>query len=592
VKEEAGIVVTVVGLSLERWLNLENTTSRYFGDIMVEAPSPYDDYAQWRKWAYERRYGRGSWNGKIGEGRKVPVGLVPYEPDIQRYWDEEKALGVIESNGKFIGIACLVAKEVVDKEGYVRRFGLSFEKDIQWRAISGLLDHLARSPFFKAVLVTTSNIPFKLEPDISGELGGRIDWAKRNYNFHKAKADSLKLQLEQQTSACLGHGVYPAPRYLPKQHKEEEDYCRKFLETMKVLESKIQEHLKNYFLIKENLFATALFFYIYTNPTESIHDAIREIESRKYSARMEMLKTYFVECSDVKDPIVVFNTEFFPFFRNSERYFCIALAQDCAGFTSDKDVAVALKHMFITALELPTEEPIEEQIHIPTEEVSIQKPKSALLGYVVTSIIKKKVTKRRVYFPLDVLTGHGIIYGKTRTGKSFLSLILIQEALANGVRVKVFDPHGTLANRLKPHELLEVIFTKGRANITEDLQRIYDEASNWSETNELKQLIVLDETRLLKAKNLVYCLNELGKRGVGFLLITQYSTSIQAESRNVGTYFIMAAMSETEIERFKEVTLHPGARLITRLPRATSFIFSPYWYPEPFFVKHRRLAGE
>jgi len=94
--------------------------------------------------------------------------------------------------------------------------------------------------------------------------------------------------------------------------------------------------------------------------------------------------------------------------------------------------------------------------------------------------------------------------------------------------------------------LLEVNFTKGRANITNELQEIYEEVSQWPETNELKLLVVLDETRLLKAKNLVYCINELGKKG-GFILITQYSTSIPPEVRNVGTYFIMSAMSETEI---------------------------------------------
>ncbi len=54
------------------------------------------------------------------------------------------------------------------------------------------------------------------------------------------------------------------------------------------------------------------------------------------------------------------------------KYYCLALAQDCAGFSSDKDVAIALKHMFTTALELPTEEAIEEQIHVPTEEVNIK----------------------------------------------------------------------------------------------------------------------------------------------------------------------------------------------------------------------------
>jgi hypothetical protein len=196
-----------------------------------------------------------------------------------------------------------------------------------------------------------------------------------------------------------------------------------------------------------------------------------------------------------------------------------------------------------------------------------------------------------VYFPLDVLTGHVVIYGKTRTGKSFLALILIQETLANNIRVKVFDPHGTLADRLKPSDLLDIHFTRGKADITDELGEIYVDASTWPETNELKLLVVLDETRLLKAKNLIYCLNELGKRGVGFVLITQYSTSIPAEARNVGTYFIMAAMSENEIERFKEVTLHPGSKLITRMPRATCYVFSPYWYPEPFFVRIRTLQS-
>jgi DNA helicase HerA-like ATPase len=183
-----------------------------------------------------------------------------------------------------------------------------------------------------------------------------------------------------------------------------------------------------------------------------------------------------------------------------------------------------------------------------------------------------------------------LIFGKPRAGKSFLSLILIREALANNIRVKVFDPHGTISNRLNTSELLEVHFTKGRADISDELQEIYDDASNWPETNELKLLVVLDETRLLKAKNLIYSLNELGKRGVGFILITQYSTSIPAEARNVGTYFVMAAMSENEIERFKEVTLHPGSKLITRMPRATCYMFSPYWYPEPFFVRIRKVT--
>jgi hypothetical protein len=546
------------------------------------APQPSEDDVKWYKWIKRKVYGEEG----IGTSKSnLPFGVKLYEPNLKKYWDEERAIGVIEFEGKFIGVACLAAKEVTDKESFVRRFGLSFEKDVQWHAVSGLLDHLSRSPMFKAVLVTTSKIPFKLEPDIPEEMGGKLRWVERNYQFHKEKADSLKLQLQGQSGSFGG----PYPVYLPKQMKEEEDHARHFLEAKKGLMQQVEERMKNYFLIKENLFAAALFFYLYTDAKDSIQEALREIENRKYSAKMEIVKTYFVKCSDVKEPLIVFNPEFFSYSDEMKKYYCLALAQDCAGFSSDKDVAIALKHMFTTALELPTEEAIEEQIHIPSEEVSVQKPRSAFLGYVVSSIIKKKVTKRRVYFPLDVLTGHGIVYGKTRVGKSFFSLILIQEALANRVKVAVFDPHGTLASRLKPNDMLEVIFTRGKADITERLEEIYREASAWPETNELKLLVVLDETRLLRAKNLVYCVNELGKRGVGFILVTQYSTSIPPEVRNVGTYFIMGAMSETEIERFKEVTLHPSSKLITRLPRAYSFVFSPYWYPEPFFIRHKQI---
>jgi len=545
-------------------------------------PQPSENDVKWYEWIKRKAYGEeGLDTGKSN----LPFGLKLYEPNLRKYWDEERAVGVIEFEGKFIGVACLAAKEVTDKENFVRRFGLSFEKDIQWHAISGLLDHLSRSPMFKAVLITTSNIPFKLEPDIPEEMEGKLAWLERNYQFHREKVDALKLELESQKGIFGG----PYPSYLPKQIKEEEDHARKFLEAKKSLMQQLEERMKNYFLIKENLFAAALFFYVYTDAKESLQEALREIESRKYSLKMEIVKTYFVKCSDVKDPLIVFNPEFFPYADEAKKYYCLALAQDCAGFSSDKDVAITLKHMFTSALELPTEEPIEEQIHIPSEEISIPRERSAFIGYVVESVIKRKVKKRRVYFPLDILTSHAIIYGKTRVGKSFLSLILIEEALANNVSVIVFDPHGTLAKRLKPNPLLKVNFTKGRIDITKDLEEIYKKASSWKETNRLKLLVVLDETRLLKAKNLVYCINELGKRGVGFLLITQYSTSIPAEIRNVGTYFIMSAMSETEIQRFREVTLHPSSKLITRMPKAVSFIFSPYWYPEPFFVKHRRI---
>lgn len=542
--------------------------------------SPWDDYHKYRKWAYEQWYGPGSWDKGKQTEKGVPKGFVLYKEPFKTYWSDESSVGVLERDKQFVGVSCLVAKEVVDKESFVRRFGLSFEKDVQWKAAASLLDHLSRSPLLKAVLVTVNKVPFKLEPDVSDELRGRLEWARRNYNFHKKIADGLQYGLEN----------YPSPAFRPKQMKEEQDHARKFLQTSRSIETDVREHMKPYFLIKENLFAAALFFYVYTNAYPRFEQTVQEILARKRAAKIEANLTYFVKCTDVKDPIIVFNPEFFPLWDEVKNCYCLALSEDCAGFSCDKDVGSVLRKMFTTALEIPKEEEIEEQIHIPSEEVSVESPRTAFLGYVVESVVKKMVKKRRVYFPLDVLTGHAILFGKTRIGKSFLSMILISEALKNGIEVRVFDPHGTIANRLKENEKLIVTFTHGKKDISSELEEIYQDASAWPETNELRLLVVLDETRLLRAKNLINCLNELGKRGVGFILITQYSTSIPSEARNLGTYFIMAAMSDREVQRFKDVTLHPSSKLITRLPRAFSFVFSPYWYSEPFFVRHIKLG--
>jgi len=64
---------------------------------------------------------------------------------------------------------------------------------------------------FKAVLITTSRIPFKLEPDIPEELEGRTNWAKRNYEYHKDKADTLKLQLKEQENSPVWRSISEFP---------------------------------------------------------------------------------------------------------------------------------------------------------------------------------------------------------------------------------------------------------------------------------------------------------------------------------------------------------------------------------------------
>jgi hypothetical protein len=46
-----------------------------------------DDYWKWYKWAYEQRYGKGSWDKGVS-GKKsgeIPSNLVLYEPSIKKY---------------------------------------------------------------------------------------------------------------------------------------------------------------------------------------------------------------------------------------------------------------------------------------------------------------------------------------------------------------------------------------------------------------------------------------------------------------------------------------------------------------------------
>jgi len=552
-------------------------------------PKPEED--SWYRKAYDHKYGKGAFErdflNKQNEEQTqsdttIHSDFIEVTSPFKQHWNSEHNVGVLERNGKYIGVCVLAAKEVVDKESFVRKFGLDFRKDIQWAAASSLIEHLSRSPLFKAVLITTRKIPFSLQPDTPKGLEGRKNWIERNLHYHKEVLDTLNTDVR----ASRESGMFPVPEELLKRQKDESLNVTRFLDKKKSIESQIQEHTKPYHAIKDNVLAAALFFYIYTSIHDTFEKAVEEIISRKQAAKKEAALTYFVKCSDVTDPVIVFSPSFPPYWEEVDKYYNLALGKDAAGFESDKGVALVLRKMFTTALELPEDEVvIEEKIHIPTDEVSIEGPRKAFIGYVASSVVKNQVTKRRVYFPLDILTRHAVTYGVTRSGKSLLALILIREALANGIKVVVFDPHGSIANRLEQRDNLMIFRVSGE--ITDKLREIYNTASPWEETTALRLLVVLDETRLLRARNLVNCLNELGKRGVGFLLITQYSTSLPPEARNVGSYFILSAMTEVEMERFREVTLHPSSNLISRLPRATSFVFSPYFYSEPFFVRHR-----
>jgi hypothetical protein len=61
-----------------------------------------DDYAKWQKWSYELQFGRGSWEKDRGieSDEKRPASFATYEPEVNRYWDDERAVGMIERDGK------------------------------------------------------------------------------------------------------------------------------------------------------------------------------------------------------------------------------------------------------------------------------------------------------------------------------------------------------------------------------------------------------------------------------------------------------------------------------------------------------------
>lgn len=117
----------------------------------------------------------------------------------------------------------------------------------------------------------------------------------------------------------------------------------------------MREHVKPYFLIRENLFASTLFLYVYTHAYPDFQRAVDEILGRKKAAKIEANLTYFVKCREVEDPIIVFNPEFFLLWGEVKKHYCLALKEDCAGFSCDEDIGSVLREI-----------PKEKKIHIPT----------------------------------------------------------------------------------------------------------------------------------------------------------------------------------------------------------------------------------
>jgi len=121
------------------------------------APSEFlneanEDYLKWFSLAFERKYGKGSFEREVSANRetqeareqastvaRVPSDFFEVASSFKHHWNSESHVGILERNGKYIGVCVLAAKEITDGENYVRKFGLSFKKDIQWNAAASRL---------------------------------------------------------------------------------------------------------------------------------------------------------------------------------------------------------------------------------------------------------------------------------------------------------------------------------------------------------------------------------------------------------------------------------------------------------------------
>jgi len=74
---------------------------------------PWNDYHKWRKWAYEQWYGKGSWDRGNSAREEVPRGFSLYIEPFKTYCNDELSVSVLQRDDQFIGVACLIAKEVI-----------------------------------------------------------------------------------------------------------------------------------------------------------------------------------------------------------------------------------------------------------------------------------------------------------------------------------------------------------------------------------------------------------------------------------------------------------------------------------------------
>ena len=85
-------------------------------------PKPEED--SWYRWAYDKKYGKGAYerdlalkkNNESTTANEVKVSNDFFEvvSPFKHHWNSEHNVGVLERNGKYIGVCVLAAKEIAD----------------------------------------------------------------------------------------------------------------------------------------------------------------------------------------------------------------------------------------------------------------------------------------------------------------------------------------------------------------------------------------------------------------------------------------------------------------------------------------------